>query len=304
MGRRQRSRDRMRAERAAPNPPRAVDSPASESESTPTPHSAMSPEPAPEDPTSRVESEPPASNEPTLPGAVAAALVPPHPLEPMPSGELSAELELSGVPLAAESEPSSELGPPPSPSIEAREGLDRAEATAAIDAEIALAIAEGDTRRALGLCAELHGESVGRLCLALLGSQTEADAVTEEILLEAYRRPGEFGAQRSLRGWLLGLARRACVRRLERRPAKRRNGAEEPPPSSDPAVTARAPRARALLGRVRPSEREALVLRFAADASTDDVAVACDIEPAEAQRRVSRALARLRDALESETSDD
>jgi len=173
----------------------------------------------------------------------------------------------------------------------------------ASDAEIMEAARSG-ARRALQLCAEAHGESIGRVCLALLGSQAEADAVTEEVLLEAYRRSRELLEQRSLRGWLLGLARNACSRRLERRRTRRRNDAEDAAPSSVLGASARARQARAALGRVRPSEREALVLRFAADATGADVAIACNIEPAEAQRRLSRALLSLRHVLESEATDD
>lgn len=180
---------------------------------------------------------------------------------------------------------------------------DADDAADAIDAEIGEALAAGDTRRALALCAELHGESIGRFCMALLGSQAEADAITEEVLLEAYRHPDELALERPIRGWLLGLARRSCARVSERRP-KRRAAADVTPAAEEPEDVARARQARALIEHVRPSEREALVLRFAADASTREVARACNIEPAEAQRRVSRALGRLRDALENEASDE
>jgi RNA polymerase sigma-70 factor, ECF subfamily len=331
MGRRQRSRERVRAERAAPNPRRVPGPPSAEPVGTPTSAAIVAPESASSGRESTlVEEEAPPAGEEPVSGEPAAALISPaleleltDELEVPPELDSSRELEVPSeldssreleVPPELESSPelarfdvglpADEREPPPSPAIETGLLLDRADATDAVDAEIGVAIAEGDTRRALALCAELHGESVGRLCLALLGSQTEADTVTEEVLLEAYRRSTELGAQSSRRGWLLGLARLACVRRLERRPGKRRKGADEAPPSSERGAAARARQARAVLGRIRPSEREALVLRFAAGASTEEAAVACDIEPADAQRRVSRALARLRDALEGESSDD
>lgn len=316
MGRRQKSRDRVRAERARPHLSRDANPPVSEpsipSSSSPAPSASASERRA-----SRRDAGALGANEEFSPAETATpvpspAVERPPPMDPeeleLPDElELSDELEVRDGPAPsgeAALDPASEPEGPASPVVEARLTLDRGDAVAAVETEIAAAIAEGDARRALILCAEVHAESVGRLCLALLGSQTEADEVTEEVLLEAHGRPGELGAQRSLRGWLLRLARRACVRRLERRPQRRRNGADEPPPSSERPAAARARHARALLARVRPSEREALALRFAADASTLDVAIACEIEPSEAQRRVSRALARLRDTLENETSDD
>jgi RNA polymerase sigma-70 factor (ECF subfamily) len=58
-----------------------------------------------------------------------------------------------------------------------------------------------------------------------------------------------------------------------------------------------AARARRLLGEIRPTEREALVLRFAADLSFREVGDACGIDEAAARKRVSRGLSRLRSLL-------
>ena len=51
---------------------------------------------------------------------------------------------------------------------------------------IADAIARGDHRAALAECARSHGVALGRLCMAWLGSQAEADEATQETLLAAY----------------------------------------------------------------------------------------------------------------------
>jgi RNA polymerase sigma-70 factor (ECF subfamily) len=61
----------------------------------------------------------------------------------------------------------------------------------------------------------------------------------------------------------------------------------------------RAERARTALSTIRPSEREALVLRYASELSFREVGVACGVEEATARKRVSRALAKLRDAMGS-----
>ena len=59
----------------------------------------------------------------------------------------------------------------------------------------------------------------------------------------------------------------------------------------------RATSARAALAAIRPSEREALVLRYLGELSFREVGEACGIDEAAARKRVSRALAKLRDIV-------
>jgi RNA polymerase sigma-70 factor (ECF subfamily) len=178
------------------------------------------------------------------------------------------------------------------------------------DQDIVLAVQRGEARRALSLCAQRHGTSIGRLCMAMLGSQVDADDVTQETLLSAHQSFAEFRQQGSLRAWLLGIARNKCLQFLERH---RRRGARlrlvrdqagaavlEP----EPLTLERARQARALLERVRPSHRDALLLRYCGELSFREIAAACGIEEATARKRVSRALLALRSTLEKETEDD
>jgi len=185
------------------------------------------------------------------------------------------------------------------------------------DEEILQAIRRGDRRAALCLCVERHGPSIGRLCMAMLGSQVDADDLTQETLLTAHRAFAEFRQQSSVRAWLLGIARNKCLQHLEkhrRRGARLRLvteadasfGATGPGATGEDAVGARsrAEQARALLAQLRPSDREALLLRYAGELSFKDVAAACGIAEAAARKRVSRALAALRSALGKETDDE
>jgi RNA polymerase sigma-70 factor (ECF subfamily) len=57
---------------------------------------------------------------------------------------------------------------------------------------------------------------------------------------------------------------------------------------------------REALERLKPTERDALVLRYVADLSHRELAAACDVDEATARKRVSRALMRLRDLLPAE----
>ena len=161
---------------------------------------------------------------------------------------------------------------------------------ASIDADVRAALDRGDTRGAVLLCARRHGDSVGRLCMALLGSQADAEDVLQETLLDAYRGIAGWRGEGSLRSWLLGIARRKCAREAERG-ARRRSGT---------AVPSSRPQAREALGELRPSEREAVVLRFGAGLSFREVADACGIDEAAARKRVSRGIAALRSRLVEE----
>jgi RNA polymerase sigma-70 factor (ECF subfamily) len=160
---------------------------------------------------------------------------------------------------------------------------------------------------ALALCAREHGAAIGRLCMALVGSQADAEDLTQETLLAAHDAFDSWRGEGTLRSWLFGIARRKCARHLETRTAGRAKLEllRDEPPAPDPADTASdrqlAARARKALAEIRPSEREALILRYAGELSFREVAAACGIDEAAARKRVSRAHARLREELDAET---
>jgi RNA polymerase sigma-70 factor (ECF subfamily) len=172
-----------------------------------------------------------------------------------------------------------------------------------LDAEARAAIAAGDHRRALTLCAQRHGIALGRLCLALVGSQSEADDLVQETLLDAHAVFASYRAEGSLRAWLFAIARRKCARHLERRTQhsahlKLVQNAEHDPAAVDLLIAhEQAASARAALLEIRPSEREALVLRFLGELSFQEVAETCGIDEVAARKRVSRGLQRLREIL-------
>lgn len=171
------------------------------------------------------------------------------------------------------------------------------------DVEIRDAVGRGDHRAAIELCVEHHGAVVGRLCMALLGSQADAEDVTQETLVDAYRGLGGWRAEGSIRAWLMTIARRKCARQLEKRGRKaaklrliegEATGADA---EHQVLLRQRAEQARAALERIRPSEREALVLRYGAGLSFAEVGEAFDIDEAAARKRVSRGVASLRVAV-------
>lgn len=164
-------------------------------------------------------------------------------------------------------------------------------------------IAGGRHREALAACARAHGPALGRVCMALLGSQADADEAVQESLLAAHRGFAGFRRDGTVRAWLFGIARHVCARRLEGR--RRDQRLLEVVPADGAADDGFATRQRARLVRrgleqLKPSERDALVLRYVADLSHREIAVACQIDEAAARKRVSRALEALRSVLPAE----
>lgn len=171
------------------------------------------------------------------------------------------------------------------------------------DAAIRAALLRGDVRSAIARCARAHGAALTRFCAVLLASASEADEVVQETLLAGFDGAASFRGDAPVRGWLFGIARRICARRLEvrTRQARRRNLLIDPEharAADDALDDARRTQAvRRVLDELRPTEREALLLRFEGELSYREVATATGVDEANARQRVSRALARVRTRL-------
>jgi RNA polymerase sigma-70 factor (ECF subfamily) len=165
---------------------------------------------------------------------------------------------------------------------------------------VAPLIAAGQFREAVAACARHHGAILGRLCMALLGSQADADEAVQETLLAAHKSLAGYRGEGTVKAWLCGIARHVCARRLEGRRRDQRL-LEAVPTTGEAhdgfASRQRARAIRAALDRIKPSEREALLLRYVADLSHRELGAACNIDEAAARKRVSRALATLRTVI-------
>ena len=195
------------------------------------------------------------------------------------------------------------LGPP------ASEEKPTSVTTERSDDPVARALERGDRRGAIVHCARLHGDAIGRLCMALTGSQADAEDLAQETLLAAYDGIETWRREGSIKSWLFTIARRKCARLLERRARRTArlrlvHDAErdrEPNQAIDLAARERAEQARHALDGMRPSAREALLLRFQADLSYREVAEVCGIDEATARKRVSRAIGAMRQFLTGQT---
>jgi RNA polymerase sigma-70 factor, ECF subfamily len=166
------------------------------------------------------------------------------------------------------------------------------------------AIRAGAYRDALALCARTHGAPLGRLCMAMLGSQAEAEECVQEVLLAAHDAFPQWRGEGSVRAFVFGIARRMCARRLEMRGRRERRlrlvhdaGSAPVDPEGLLAARREAERVRDALERLKPSERDAVVMRYQGGLEYREIAASCGIDEAAARKRVSRGLLRMRELL-------
>jgi RNA polymerase sigma-70 factor, ECF subfamily len=167
-------------------------------------------------------------------------------------------------------------------------------------------VASGRHRDALAACARSYALPLGRLCMAFTGSQAESEELVQETLIAAFDAFPQYRGEGSVRSFVFGIARRICGRHVEmrsRREARLRlvhDTGRARDASEISLERERAQRARDALARLKPSEREAVVLRYEGELSFREVAAACGVDEAAARKRVSRALSRLRADLGEE----
>jgi RNA polymerase sigma-70 factor (ECF subfamily) len=69
-----------------------------------------------------------------------------------------------------------------------------------------------------GQLAEPHRRELQVHCYRILGSLHDAEDVTQEILLRAWRRRETYEGRASFRAWLYKIATNACLDALDKRP--------------------------------------------------------------------------------------
>jgi DNA-directed RNA polymerase specialized sigma24 family protein len=129
--------------------------------------------------------------------------------------------------------------------------------------------------------------------MALLGDAASAERALERIATEAGAARFEEGADVLTR--LLGMARVACANQLSKLPIRTASGirAEEPAPQTARDRSPEPGLARAVLGKLKPTEREAVVLHIVGGLDAAQVAEACGIDLEAARARIARGVAQL-----------
>jgi RNA polymerase sigma-70 factor (ECF subfamily) len=166
------------------------------------------------------------------------------------------------------------------------------------------AVLAGD-RQAFGHLVERETRSVYRACLRILGRPHDAEDVTQESFVAAFRAIRTYRGDGSLRAWLLRIATRQAFRRLSQRRSTVEL-AEIPEPrladsSTEPTrvVTQMESRreVREAVAELPDPYREVVALRFFADLSLAEVAEATGRPLNTVKTHLRRGLERLRPAL-------
>jgi RNA polymerase sigma-70 factor, ECF subfamily len=171
---------------------------------------------------------------------------------------------------------------------------------ALVDATLA-----GD-RQAFGLLVQRETRTVYRACLRILGRPHDAEDVTQESFVTAYRAIGTFRGEGSLQGWLLRIATRQAFRRLaQRRPIADISTVPEPflaDTRTDPprvlVAGERRDELREAVEALPDPYREIVALRFFAELSLAEVADATHRPINTVKTQLRRGLERLRPVLD------
>jgi RNA polymerase sigma-70 factor, ECF subfamily len=150
---------------------------------------------------------------------------------------------------------------------------------------------DGD-RIALAAAVRLSQAEVWRLAAHLV-SPDQADDVTQDVFVRAWRSLPRFRAESSGRTWLLSIARRACADAVRRQTRRRRLTARL---QSDAVVTPTTTPTfdelhglSDLIGRLGGAQREAFVFTQISGCSYAEAAELCGVQIGTIRSRVARA---------------
>ena len=153
-----------------------------------------------------------------------------------------------------------------------------------------LAARDGDRTALLHAIRESQAD-VWRLAAHLIGPD-EADDVTQDTFVRAWRALPRFRGDSSARTWLLSIARRACADSV-RGSVRRRRLATRVVPVADEVDPAGATELDALVAGLDRDHRTAFVLTQIVGCSYEEAAAICGVPIGTIRSRVARARERL-----------
>jgi RNA polymerase sigma-70 factor (ECF subfamily) len=165
------------------------------------------------------------------------------------------------------------------------------------DVALVTRMAQGD-RSAVAALYERHASALFGYARGMLRSRQEAEDLIHDVFLEAWRRSGDYSAERgSVRAWLLVRVRSRALDRLKS--AGRSRVVSDEPHSSAvvPFGVGDERRLRELLSRMPESQQEVIILGYFEGLSTVEIAERLGIPAGTVKSRTRAALGALRTVL-------
>lgn len=172
-----------------------------------------------------------------------------------------------------------------------------------------IALSKDGEEAAFGEFVRRHTATVHRWMARAVGVE-DADDLTQEVFLKAYRGLPRFRQEAPPRAWLASIADNAVKNRYRARRRFRRifTSADETSPASDPAATGRSPEENARAGESRRYVAEALknlpaefrmpvVLRDLEEWSYEEIATSLELPVGTVKSRISRGRGQLKTLL-------
>lgn len=164
-----------------------------------------------------------------------------------------------------------------------------------------LARARAGDRSAFEALLEPLAEPGFRLALSMLADWYEAEDVVQDASIDAWRRIGQLrGDRQALRSWFLAIVVNQCRRRRRLRWFSVLRS-DEPVVRADQHNVDTAEEVsdlRLALRRLKPDDRNVLLMHYALDMPIEEVAAVLGLRPAGTRSRLYRALGKLRDHLD------
>jgi RNA polymerase sigma-70 factor (ECF subfamily) len=170
------------------------------------------------------------------------------------------------------------------------------------DEELHHLLDEGDLRGAGTWLVTRYAHEVHGLCSALIRDRLTAEDLAQDVFSRAFAGLGKYRREASSRTWLLAIAKNRCIDHLRsqgRAPfadVEPTDAPDETPLTSE-LLSRRADVLRAL-SALEEGERALVILRYRHGLSYDELANVFGLKTGATRMRVSRALSRMRAALE------
>jgi RNA polymerase sigma factor (sigma-70 family) len=169
------------------------------------------------------------------------------------------------------------------------------------------AYARSGSQAAFGELVSRHVDMIYAVCCRHLKDAHLAEDAAQAVFVILARKAASIPRSVALVGWLHTTARHVCANAIRAAAARRRHESsaaiaasarQAPGPSNDGAAHAAAAGVDEALARLRPVDRDAILLRYLEGRTLEDVGRALGVSPDAARKRIERALTQLRAMLD------